>query len=95
MLLSNLSLCVLLVVVEALCLALVKGVAAVLAVGVVVAILVAVVGLSLTTGLVLFSLWIAVFVDVSFRGGTWCRLGLRSRSLVPSFVGWSCRDFFI
>jgi len=31
----------------------------------------------------------------SFKGGTWCRLGLRSGSLVPSFVGWSCRDFFI
>jgi hypothetical protein len=46
LLLSNLCLCVLLVAVEALWLALAKGVAAVLAVGVVVAILVAVVGLS-------------------------------------------------
>jgi hypothetical protein len=31
----------------------------------------------------------------SFKGGTWCRLGLKSGSLVPSFVGWSCRDFSI
>jgi hypothetical protein len=42
--------------VEAPCLALAKGVAAVLAVGVEVVILVAVMGLSETTGLVLFSL---------------------------------------
>jgi hypothetical protein len=44
--LSNLCLCVLLVVVEAPCLALVKGVAAVLAVDVEVAILLAEMGLS-------------------------------------------------
>jgi hypothetical protein len=34
-------------------------------------------------------------LTTSFRGGTWCRLGLRCGSLVPSFVSWSCRDFFI
>jgi hypothetical protein len=44
--LSNLCLCVLLVAVDALCLALAKGVAAVLAVGVEVANLVVVMGLS-------------------------------------------------
>jgi hypothetical protein len=81
---------------EALCLVLSclgggDGVVAVLAVGVEVAILVVMVGLSWTTGFVLFSLRIVVTVDIFVQA---CRLGLRSGSLIPSFVGWSCRDFF-
>jgi uncharacterized membrane protein len=35
-------------------------------------------GFSWTTGFVLFSLRIAVFVDVFFRRVAWCSLGLRS-----------------
>jgi uncharacterized membrane protein len=50
--------------VEALCLVLVEEVVAVLAVNVEVVILAVMVGLSLTTGFVLFSVRIAVFVDV-------------------------------
>jgi hypothetical protein len=49
------------------------------------------VGLSWTAGFVLFSLRIAVTVDIFVQA---CRLGLRSGSLIPSFPGWSCRDFF-
>jgi hypothetical protein len=69
--------------VEALCLVLAEYMVAVLAVSVEVTVLTVMAGLSKTT----------VFVDVFVQGGAWCRLGLRSRNLIPSFVGWSCRDF--
>jgi hypothetical protein len=80
--------------VEALCLVLTEEVVEVLAVGVEVAILAVMVGLSSRTGFVLFSVGLSVFVASSFRHGAWCRLEPRSRNLIQSFVGRSCRDFF-
>jgi uncharacterized membrane protein len=57
-----------LVAVEALCLVLAEEVVVVLAVGVEVEILVVMVGLSLTTGFVLFSVRIAVFAGLHSGG---------------------------
>ena len=61
----------------------------VLAVGVELAILAVMVGLSWTTGFVLFSVRKAVFVDISVQAWGMVQVGAD-----PSFVGWSCRDFF-
>ena len=64
-----------------------------LAVGVEVAILVVMIGLDDWVHLVLLGDRCLRF---SFRSGVGHRrLGLRSGTLVPSLVGWSCRDFFI
>ena len=55
----------------------------VLAYGVEVAILAVMVGLSWTACFVLFSVRISGFVDIFVHARAWCRLGLRSGSLVP------------
>jgi hypothetical protein len=72
---SNLYHCVLLVAVEDLCLVLAEVVVAVLAVGVEVAILAVMVSLSRTTGFVLFSVRIAVFVDVFIQAWGMVQVG--------------------
>ena len=62
-------------------------VVAMLAVGVEVAILAVMVGLSWTTGFILFSVRIAVFVDVFVQAWGMVQVGAESnRNLIPSFV---------
>ena len=41
----------------------------------------------------MFSMRLAVFVDVVVQAWGMVQVGARSRNLI-SLVGWSCRDFF-